>query len=43
MSWYFARGSLKMGFKLSAVFATNLKKLLDRKKRGVLKGEGDNR
>ena len=40
VAWYFARASLKFGFRLTQVFSANRKQLLDRKSRGVLKGKG---
>jgi NTP pyrophosphatase (non-canonical NTP hydrolase) len=41
--WYLAALSLELKVNLSDVAAANVKKLRDRKKRGVLKGDGDNR
>lgn len=39
--WYVARISDLLGFRLSDVMTTNIKKLFDRKDRGVLHGYGD--
>ena len=41
--WYVAVFADSLGLKLEDVMAYNLEKLADRKKRGVQKGEGDNR
>lgn len=41
--WYIARLATEMGWTLSDVVETNIKKLEDRKARGVVKGSGDNR
>lgn len=41
--WYTARLSAELGFKLSDVMTANIKKLQDRKERGVLSGSGDER
>jgi NTP pyrophosphatase (non-canonical NTP hydrolase) len=41
--WYVAALSRELGFDLEALAQMNLSKLADRKERGVVKGEGDNR
>ncbi|MHB1426717.1 MAG: nucleoside triphosphate pyrophosphohydrolase family protein [Gemmataceae bacterium] len=41
--WYVAILSQALGFDLETVARMNLTKLEDRKERGVVKGEGDNR
>jgi NTP pyrophosphatase (non-canonical NTP hydrolase) len=41
--WYLARLSNELGVDLEDLFAMNVRKLLDRKKRGVLGGSGDDR
>lgn len=41
--WYVANMAADLGVPLSEVAAVNLAKLADRKARGVLKGEGDER
>lgn len=41
--WYVALFAHSLGLSLEEVVDVNLKKLADRKKRGVTKGEGDNR
>lgn len=41
--WYVALFAHSLGVSLEEVVDVNLKKLADRKKRGVTKGEGDNR
>jgi NTP pyrophosphatase (non-canonical NTP hydrolase) len=41
--WYIALFTERLGLSLDAVAAQNLKKLADRKKRGKIKGRGDNR
>ena len=41
--WYLARLADEMGVPLSEVAETNVKKLSDRKERGVLHSEGDER
>ena len=41
--WYVAQLSTEFGFKLDEVAEVNLKKLFDRKDRGVLAGSGDTR
>ena len=41
--WYCAGLASELGFDLSDVAETNVAKLSSRKKRGVLKGKGDNR
>lgn len=41
--WYIARLASEMGLSLDNIAKTNLVKLADRAKRGVLKGSGDNR
>jgi len=43
VAWYLAASSAEFGLCLSTVMAKNLEKLNDRKDRGVLHGEGDNR
>lgn len=41
--WYVAMLSQELGFNLEKLAQMNLTKLADRKERGVVKGEGDNR
>lgn len=41
--WYFAEVATKLGLRLSDIAKANLKKLYDRKERGTLHGDGDNR
>ncbi len=41
--WYMAQLCTELGLDLDRVARRNLEKLLDRKKRGKLHGEGDNR
>lgn len=41
--WYVARLADELGFSLNEVAEMNLRKLNDRKDRGVLEGNGDNR
>ncbi|RJF88096.1 nucleotide pyrophosphohydrolase [Oleomonas cavernae] len=41
--WYLAQLCNATGLDLEAVFAANMKKLQDRKARGVIAGSGDNR
>ena len=41
--WYFAEVATKLGLQLSDIAKANLKKLYDRKDRGTLHGDGDNR
>lgn len=41
--WYCAALSTEFGVNLSEVLEANLEKLYDRKSRGVIKSEGDNR
>lgn len=41
--WYLARLADELGYDLSEVADTNLDKLLDRKDRGKIHGDGDNR
>ena len=41
--WYIALLAHSLGLSLDEIMSNNLKKLSDRKKRGVQKGSGDNR
>lgn len=41
--WYLARSARELGFDLNVIAQMNINKLNDRKNRGVLKGNGDNR
>lgn len=41
--WYLAECCSVIGFSLGSVAECNLNELADRKKRGVIRGEGDNR
>lgn len=41
--WYCAALCSELGFNMNDVAESNIKKLLDRKDRGVIKGSGDNR
>ncbi len=41
--WYTARLADALGYDLHKIAEMNIEKLMDRKKRGVLKGSGDNR
>lgn len=41
--WYLTALAIELGVKLEDVAKTNVKKVEDRKSRGVLSGEGDNR
>ncbi len=41
--WYAAASARELGYSLSGVAALNLDKLGDRRNRGVIKSEGDNR
>lgn len=41
--WYFTQICSELGLTLEEVAEANLKKIFDRKKRGVIKGEGDER
>jgi NTP pyrophosphatase (non-canonical NTP hydrolase) len=41
--WYIAAASKELGFTLDMIVGLNIQKLLDRRARGVLKSEGDNR
>ncbi|QAU06611.1 MazG-like nucleotide pyrophosphate [Gordonia phage WilliamBoone] len=43
LGWYWARAAAEVGLSLSDVVASNLAKLEDRKVRGVLQGNGDDR
>ena len=43
VSWYLTRLSDELDMKLSDVVQLNVAKLSDRKKRGVIRGEGDDR
>lgn len=41
--WYLNAIAVNLGYSLESIAVMNLKKLEDRSKRNVLKGEGDNR
>jgi NTP pyrophosphatase (non-canonical NTP hydrolase) len=41
--WYITASAKELGFDLSFVAGKNIKKLTDRRERGVIKSEGDNR
>ena len=41
--WYCARLASELDLSLSQIAEDNMKKLLDRKERGVIGGSGDNR
>ncbi len=41
--WYIALFTQRLGLSLDEVAQQNIKKLSDRKKRGVIRGQGDNR
>jgi len=41
--WYIAASAAELGLTMEDIAQLNLEKLADRKKRGVIKGEGDNR
>lgn len=41
--WYCARLADELGFELSEIADDNISKLLDRRDRGVIGGDGDNR
>ena|ERR1700692_1676492 len=41
--WYIAASAEELGFSLSDVVDINVEKLTDRRSRGVIKSEGDNR
>ena len=41
--WYISASAAELGVSLEQVAQLNLKKLADRKERGVIKSEGDNR
>lgn len=41
--WYISQLATELGVSLEDIAQANLKKLLSRKKRGALKGSGDNR
>lgn len=41
--WYIAQLATELGLSLDEIASANLKKLLSRKERGVLRGSGDNR
>jgi len=41
--WYLAALSEDLGFSLEEIAKMNIKKLTDRKERGVIQGSGDNR
>jgi len=41
--WYLACTATELGFSLEQVASANLSKTKDRKQRGVIRGEGDNR
>lgn len=41
--WFVAQSCHMLGYDMATVATMNINKLLDRKERGVLKGDGDNR
>ncbi len=41
--WYLAASAIELGYSLQEVATINIKKLEDRRNRGVIKSEGDNR
>lgn len=41
--WYLSASAYEIGYTLEAVAKMNIKKLSDRRERGVIKSEGDNR
>ena len=41
--WYLAVSAKELGFTLEYIAQLNINKLMDRRKRGVIKSEGDNR
>lgn len=41
--WYFARIAYELGYSIEEIAHINQQKLMDRKARGVLKGDGDKR
>ena len=41
--WYIAASARELGITLEEIVATNISKITDRRARGVVKGEGDNR
>jgi NTP pyrophosphatase (non-canonical NTP hydrolase) len=41
--WYLAQVSTELGLSLDEIAEHNISKLLDRQKRGMIQGEGDNR
>lgn len=41
--WFVAQSCQMLGYDMATVATMNINKLLDRKERGVLKGDGDNR
>jgi len=43
IAWYFSQVCTELGFSVNEVLEANVAKLSDRKDRGVLHGEGDNR
>lgn len=43
VAWYVAAAAKELGFTLGDVLAANIAQLADRKKRGVIRGEGDKR
>jgi NTP pyrophosphatase (non-canonical NTP hydrolase) len=43
VQWYLSQTAKDLGLSLEDIAESNINKLADRKKRGVLKGNGDNR
>jgi NTP pyrophosphatase (non-canonical NTP hydrolase) len=41
--WYLTMLALELGYSLDQIMEANIRKLADRKDRGVIKGSGDNR
>jgi NTP pyrophosphatase (non-canonical NTP hydrolase) len=41
--WYIAASAKELGYYLDEIASFNVEKILDRRKRGVVKSEGDNR